>query len=786
MDAEYLHGFYLGDLLVEPLRGRVSGRNGSQHLPPKAAEVLVCLARHAGDVVSHEDLLECAWGTGQGSRESLSHTIGEIRHALSDHPDDPEFIQTLPKRGYRLIVAPVVVDAFTDTIGIANDRGNTIVDIGLFENLKRRGVFETAITYAVVGWLLIQVADVVFEQLGLPGWTGTFVTVLVIAGFPIAIVLSWFLEIRDGNAVLDDLSPVDVRRRRFSRTYLSIIGALAVAALLVLVFDRYVGLPEATPEQAVLELPEPVIIENSIAVLPFLNNDGSEETQTFANGLVDDVITRLSRVPGLAVTSRGDSFALAPNTPSDAVRRRLEVAMYLEGSVEMQNDEIRVIVQLIDSGSGFHIQSRSFDRPREGFFDIRDEITALTVSTLRVSMPQSIREATLTSDEGPGLDIYLTYRHGVDELDKPRTMETTAAAIAWFNTALEMDPEYAAAYAGRCEALVWQYGSSNDARYIAEAEAACGEALNLSPNLDVVHVALGELYRQTGRFVESARANEDALRINARSVIAMMGLAEARRLLNDIEGAEKILREAIGLQPGNWRPFQALGSLMFRLGRYDDAAEQFLKVIALDDWSLRGYSNLGTCYLLAGRFSDALPVFQRAISIEPNSTTYINMGLMHYYLGDYDEAVAAMRNAVNLQPGDHRSWMNLGDVLHVSGRRSEARGAFMKAQQFLRAALDVNPNEAPHLMDLGWTLAMLGNEQEALAVVARSQGLTPEDPYAWFTEALIRNELGETGATLDALQIAADKGFSRVLIGAEPHLANLASNARFREIADGS
>ena len=266
----------------------------------------------------------------------------------------------------------------------------------------------------------------------------------------------------------------------------------------------------------------------------------------------------------------------------------------------------------------------------------------------------------------------------------------------------------------------------------------------------------------------------------------MMGLAEARRLLNDIEGAEKILREAIGLQPGNWRPFQALGSLMFRLGRYDDAAEQFLKVIALDDWSLRGYSNLGTCYLLAGRFSDALPVFQRAISIEPNSTTYINMGLMHYYLGDYDEAVAAMRNAVNLQPGDHRSWMNLGDVLHVSGRRSEARGAFTKAQQFLRAALDVNPNEAPHLMDLGWTLAMLGNEQEALAVVARSQGLTPEDPYAWFTEALIRNELGETGATLDALQIAADTGFSRVLIGAEPHLANLASNARFREIADGS
>ena len=786
MDAEYLHGFYLGDLLVEPLRGRVSGRNGSQHLPPKAAEVLVCLVRNAGDVVEHDDLLEEVWGAGQGTRDALSHAISELRHALGDHPDDPKYIQTLPKRGYRLVAEPIVADTVSDTTGIANYGGNTIVDIGLFENLKRRGVFETAITYTVVGWLLIQVADVVFEQLALPDWTATFVTVLVIAGFPIAIVLSWFLEIRDGNAVLDDLSALDVRRRRFSHTYLSIIGALAVAALLVLVFDRYVGLPEATPEQAVLELPEPVIRENSIAVLPFLNNDGSDDTQTFANGLVDDVITRLSRVPGLAVTSRGDSFALAPNSPSDEVRRRLEVAMYLEGSVEMQSGEIRVIVQLIDTESGFHIQSRSFDRPREGFFDIRDEITALTVSTLRVSMPQSIREAVIAGDEDPGLDVYLTYRQGVDELYKPRTMETTAAAIAWFDAALDMDPEFAAAHAGRCEALVWQYGSSKDARYIAEAEAACGEALNLSPNLDVVHVALGELYRQTGRFVESARANEDALRINPRSVIAMMGLAEARRLLNDIEGAEKILREAIGLQPGNWRPFQALGLLMFRLGRYNDAAEQFLKVIALDDWSLRGYSNLGTCYLLAGRFSDALPVFQRAISIEPNSTTYINMGLMHYYLGDYDEAVAAMRNAVNLGSGDHRPWMNLGDVLYVSGRLSEARDAFSKAQQLLRAALDVNPNEAPHLMDLAWTQAMLGSEQEALASVARSQELAPDDPYAWYTEALIQNELRNSDATFDALETAADKGFSRVIIGAEPHLANLASNARFREIADGS
>lgn len=785
MNAEYLHGFYLGNVLVEPLKGRVSGKNGTQRLPPKAAEVLVCLARRAGAVVEHEELLEQVWGAGQGSREALSHAVGDIRHALGDHHDNPTYIQTLPTRGYRLVVEPVPADAHTGSIVIGADGGATITDFGLLENLKRRGVLETAIAYAVLGWLIIQVVDIVFANLGLPNWVGTFVTVLVIAGFPIALILSWFLEIRDGNATLDDRSPLDARRRRFSRTYVSVVGALGAAAVIVFVYDRYIGLPDVAQEPPTIEIPEPVIAENSIAVLPFLNNDGSDETQTFANGLVDDVITRLSRVPGLSVTSRGDSFTLHPNSPSDRVRQRLEVAMYLEGSVEIRDEQIRVIVQLIDSDSGFHIQSRSFDRPRQDFFEIRDEITQLTVSSLRASLPNLVQDIPLAETEDPGLDVYLVYRRGVDELYKPRTMETTAAAIAWFDTALDMDPEFAAAHAGRCEALVWQFVSANDARLIDEGEAACTAALELSPNLDVVHVALGELYRHRGLFLDTANANRDALRINPNNVPALLGLAEAQRLLGDADAAVETLDSAIGLQPGNWRPYLELGALMFRMGRFDEAAAQYLKVIAIDDSSMRGYTNLGTSYMLAGRFEEALPVYQRAIAIGPDFRTYTGLGLMHYYLGDYDQAIAAMRSAVNLRPNSHGPWMNLGDVLYVSGRLEEARDAFAKTQQFLRTALDVNPNEATNLMDLAWSQAMLGDESLALQTIARAQALTPDDPYAWYTEALIQNELRNTDATLEALEKAVDRGFSEILIGAEPHFANLTNVAGFRELADG-
>lgn len=785
MDAEYLQGFYLGDLLVEPLKGRVSGKNGEHHLPPKAAEVLLCLARHAGDIVPHEELLKCAWGEGNGNREGLSHTIGEIRHALGDHAEDPHFVQTLPRLGYRLLINPVPIDEHSGSIILGAGGDSPMHELGLFESLQRRGVIETGIAYLFFGWLIIQVADVIFDRVNLPDWSTTFVIVLVGLGFPIAIVLSWFLEFRDGNAVLDDLSPKDRRRRRFGRTYISIVSALAAAAVLVWVFRLVDLFPQPEPPLAALATPDLPIAENSIAVLPFLNNDGSQETQIFANGLMDDVITRLSRVPGLLVSSRGDAATLAPNTPSETVRKRLRVAMYLEGSVEMSGDKIRVIMQLIDSSTSYHRLSRSFDRPKENFFDIRDEITELTVSSLRVSLPDSLRDLTPPSENQPAFDVYVQYRRGMDELDKRRSEESIAAALSWFDAVLSVDPEFAAAYAGRCKALVSEYEYSKDSHHMTEAEGACFRALELNPNLDVVHTALGDLYRYTGRYADSSHANEEALRINPQNVAALLGLSEAQRLLNEPDKAEQTLRRAIGLQPGNWQPYAALGDFLYRRGRYEEAAEQFLTVVTLDDTNLRGLSNAATSYMMAGRFDLALPAYRRAIEVQPDPRTYVNLGLMHYYLGNYDGAIDALRIAISLNPRRHLTWMNLGDVLFVSARPGEARDAFARANTLLRESLEVNPNEPTLLMDLAWIQAMLGNPNDSLLTISRTKEAAPDDPYSWFIAALVHNELGDTTAALDNLEISADKGFSRVLIGAEPHLANLQGTAQFSKITRG-
>jgi TolB-like protein/Flp pilus assembly protein TadD/DNA-binding winged helix-turn-helix (wHTH) protein len=785
MHADLLQGFYLGDLLIEPTRGRVTGPQGSEHLPPKAIEVLICLAVKSGELVTRDELLAEVWGDTQGSQEALSHAVSEVRHALKDDKNNPRFIQTLPKRGYRLLVTPTAAHGETSTIVIGAGNSVSADQLGLFENLKRRGVLETGLAYLVLGWLLIQIADIVFGQLLLPQWAGTFVTVLVISGFPIALILSWFLEIRDGKAVLDELSPRDARRRRFSRTYLSVVSALAIAGVAVFIYDQSIGLPKAedagTPA-VTLERVLPPVLDNSIAVLPFVNLDGSEETQIFANGLVDDVITRLSRVPGLLVSSRGDSFTLAPNSASGDVRARLRVANYLEGSVQRSGETFRIIVQMIDSETGFHVMSRSFDRPRQNLLDIRDEITNLTVGNVRVALPESGDTSSVLTAQDPDLDVYLLYRRGIEASRKPPSLEVVAEALGWFDAALEVDTDYAAAHAGKCVVYVNAYPLSDDPETIARAENSCSRALELNPNLDIVHSALGDLYRSTGKYLAAESAYLQALEINPTGAEAMTGLGITYMRQGKPGPAEEIFVRAVGLHPGNWSAYNTLGSFFYRGGRYLEAAKQYEIVVALDRSNAVGFANLGTARMLAGEFAAAADAFAASLKISQRANTHSNLGLMYYYLGRFEEAIEQHRQAVRLEPNDHLKLSNLGDALWAAGRPDDARAAFRKADSLARAALEVNPGDANVHMDLAWILAMLDDTRGAQESISAAKLGSPDDPYVDFIQALIWLRSNDIDAALSSLEDAVVKGYTREMIAAEPHLASLRQHPKFNRL----
>lgn len=771
-------GFRLGELIVEPLLGRITDRGESRHLPPKAAGVLLCLAARPDRIVSRRELLDEVWGAGLGSQEALGHAVSALRTALDDHRDAPRYVRTFPRRGYRLLVEPVQLG---ESPGDAAVHGPASADF--LGELKRRGVIETGLAYLVFGWLLMQVADVTFDQLLLPRWLGTFVTILVIAGFPIALVLAWFIDIVEGRAVLDQGDAGPRPGNVISRSYTAVLGALALAALGVFTYDYFIGLPEhGDPALAAAGDATPVD-PNGIAILPFLNIDGSEEARIFAEGLTEDLINRLAKVPSLRVSAGEDSLSLPPNAGSKEVRRRLRVSYYLEGSVRIFGERLRVVTRLIDSANGFHLLSRSFDRDRREFFDLQDEITSLTVANLRVVLPPETQIVPDSLTENQNLDAYVLYRRGMNALHRPVMQESIQEALDWFDQSLLADPEYAAAHAGKCIAYAAGFEVSVDRDLIESAKQSCAAALIRNPNLDVVHVALGDLYWRTGQYASAEEAYQHALSINRNNVDALTGLGMVYHREQQPVLAEEKYRQAVGLQPGNWRTFNSLGTFLYRLGRYDEAADNYRKVISLDPGNTQGYENLGGALMMSGDFAAAAPAFSRSIEIAPGRYAYSNLGMLHYYRGDLEQAVAAHEKAAELAPKDHLSWSNLGDALSFTEDTGRAQAAFRRAERLAESKLAVNATDAETLIELAWIKAMLGKTPEARDLTAQAKKIKAGDPYVHFVSGLVLVKAGEHARAFDDLEAAVDMGFSVEMLAAEPHLRSLRDEARYMALS---
>jgi TolB-like protein/DNA-binding winged helix-turn-helix (wHTH) protein len=386
MDAEYLQGFYLGDLLVEPLKGRVS----LEHLPPTAGEVLVYLARRPGEVVPHEDILREVWKNGNGSREALTHAIGEIRHTLDDHFDDPKFIQTLPTHGYRLLVEPALASNSTVTLpgGLAKPP--------LWQALLRHGVIQVAIAYLFIGWAVIQVADATFIEAGLPPWAKKFVVFTVIGGFPLVLVLSWFLEFFEGRLHADRGQQSGGLLEGLGRNYLAIFVAYGFAVVGAGIYQAAIGFVVDEPPPTVVEVTETQILpvaDNSVAVLRLATFDTDPAARAFSDGLSEDILDALTRIPGLSVPGRGDAWSLPEHATSQQVRDRLRVAYYIEGSVRFLEDTLKVVVQLIDSETGLHRFSRSFEIDIASIGDMQRDVTELVVANLKLAVDESTIDA---------------------------------------------------------------------------------------------------------------------------------------------------------------------------------------------------------------------------------------------------------------------------------------------------------------------------------------------------------------------------------------------------------
>lgn len=273
------------------------------------------------------------------------------------------------------------------------------------------------------------------------------------SGFPVVLLFAWFFEFAEGRFYLDRGKDSPATTIGLEKSYLTTLAAYVITSVGALIYQFSVGFsvvgnPLDVADEVVAS--EFVVEPNSIAVLRFMNIDGGERSEIFSHGFAEDVLDRLARVPGLLVSSRGDSWSLPVNSRSADVRERLRVAYYLEGSVRLVDDDIRVVAQLIDSETGFHVVSKSFDRKLENFMEVQAEITNLTVANLRVALPEETQMPMARNYSGADLDAYIIYRQGRELQELPTTHERITEVINLYQSALDLDPDYAC---GACRTL---------------------------------------------------------------------------------------------------------------------------------------------------------------------------------------------------------------------------------------------------------------------------------------------------------------------------------------------
>jgi tetratricopeptide (TPR) repeat protein/DNA-binding winged helix-turn-helix (wHTH) protein len=782
MQHSLLNGFYLQDLLIEPASGRVSGPGVEAHLKPKAVEVLLFLAERPFELVERDEILRAVWGEDAGSPEALTHAISELRGCCNDHANSPSVIQTVPRRGYRLLQQPLLVDG-PET---ASETGvHHVPDDGSFlGSLMRRGVVQAGAAYMVFSWALIQVADIFTPTLNLPSWVPTLVTVAAIGGFPIVLVLAWLLEQRDGRWFLDRGRQSGKMLSGLERNYLSILVAYGVAATGALAYQLTVGFDvPSSPKVAVAE--QDVLLPvhpNSIAVLRFMNIDGSEQSEVFSHGLAEDVLDRLARVPGLLVSARGDSWSLPVNSRSADVRKRLRVAYYLEGSVRIVGDHLRVVAQLIDSERGVHVVSRSFDKKIENFLEVQREITELTVANLRVVLPEETQMLFANEYAGLEVDAYIMYRRGRGLMNKPWTEDVLREATNYFAQALTLDPGYAAAHAGLCSAYTTLYTLTSNPQFIEDAERACAAGMAANSNLHMVYTATGDLYSQTGNLPDAESAYLSAININGQDVSAIEGLAAVYERQQRFEEAEQLMIEAIRLQPGNWRTRNSLGILYFKNGMYREAADAYARVVALDPDNSTGHGNLGSSLMMIGDFEGAAEALQASLNLEPNRTYFSNLAIIYYFLGRYDESVAIHRRAVEESPNQYYVWLNYGDALFFSSEPEKASAAFRRSAEIAESLLEVDPGRADVMDELAWAKAMLGDIDSARQLIDRSLSIDPDNPYVHYFDALVSVKEGQYDRAVAALREAVSGGYPAIMLASEPHLSALQDLPEFIQL----
>lgn len=468
-----------------------------------------------------------------------------------------------------------------------------------FDELKRRNAFRAAAAYAIVAWIVLQVAAVTFPPLGVPGWVMTGLTVLAITGLPITIVVSWFYQWTPGGIMTDEAAAAAgyTKPAAFGRQTDFVIIALMAVAIGYFAWDKFVDLP-GVPEI------------RSLAVLPMENLSGDPEQEYFTDGMTEALITSLAKVGALKVVSRTSVMRFKDTDKSlREIAAELGVDAIIEGSAIRDGDRIRITAQLIDAETDYHLWAESYDRDFRDVLILQNEIAKAIAQAVKLTLTpeETIRLGQAAKVSPDGYDAYLKGMQHFYRLT-PQDLET---ALQYFEFSLEQNPDLAVAHGGVAAAWIGlqQMGFAPVSEATPKAEAAALRALELDADLAEAHIWLAVI-RSWGDWNWAV--------------------------------GEELYKRAIELNPSSGDARASYSHLLAVLGRFDEALIQIELALELDPFNVWFQALYGVVLNMTRRYDEAIEVFRGALRISPNLPVawFALTGSLHL-LGRFEEAIEA-------------------------------------------------------------------------------------------------------------------------------------------------
>ena len=657
---------------------------------------------------------------------------------------------------------------------------------GFFEELQRRKVYRVAAAYIIAAGFIIQMGSAILPAWELPNWTFRLVVVLLLIGFPIALILAWAFDVTSEGIRATKGTAAETHLRR-NMIILAATGVIVSAAA------GFFLLPRASGRN----------VDKSIAVLPFENLSGDPDNAYFADGIQDDILTNLSKIGDLKVISRTSVMSYRGSGTRNArdIGKALGVATLLEGSVRSIGNRVRVNVQLINANNDEHIWAEDYDRDLTDVFAIQTDLAQKIVYTLQAKLSPN-EKARLDRQPTQDPNAYLLFVQAHDYANRTDMFhDTSLKAEPLFEQAIKLDPNFSLAYAGLSMLESWVYHSFDPLPARREkARLNADAALRLQPDLPEGHLALGFSYYYGDRDYQRALAEFE---------IAKRGL------------------------PNEAQAYMAIGAIQRRQGKWIESTENLEKAAALDPKNVGILCNLGYSYMAQRNFEAADKIFDRAIVAEPQSLQAAGMkaAVAVQSTGDLSGVEKQFSSVPpEADPAGLITWIRVGiltlerkfpEALQVvqqfrgetlatattapcpkallegtlylyQGDREKARIAYEHARAVADKLVREAPQDSARHGQLGVVLAALGQKEEAINEGKRAVELLPESQDAFDgpqgTAALAQiyawtGEFDEAFRLLDHL-LDVPNGLTVPMLKLEPMWDPLRKDPRFQALID--